>query len=229
MGSSDGGGGGGQYMMSQVGPPMPGLPIAGSPEANIDPTNYGKYQSFLPEPLAEGTNPMATGLRPDMLKFRTPKEIAAGGAGATAGGAAGGDSASTGGDVADQIQQLRTELAKLQAGGGGGSRLATTDGGANYFEMGGGGGNPAAAAASGGGGGTGFAPAGPSPGLNPLGGIDNPSGGAAPAGYRTQLPPSMMGLPAWQGSGPAGGAPNGGTNLPTDWRAKDAAAAATKG
>ena len=74
-----------------------------------------------------------------------------------------------------------------------------------------------AGAASGGGGGGG-------PGLNPLGGIDNSHEGGTAAGYRMQ--PWMQGLPHWQGSGAAGDIPNGGTNLPTNWRGRTTPAAA---
>ena len=97
MGSSGGGGGGGAGMMALMnqGKPMPGLPIAGA-GANIDPYDYGKFQSFLPEPKAEGQNDMATGLRPDMFTYRSPSGKVDPGMG-------------------DQIQGLRDQLAALQA------------------------------------------------------------------------------------------------------------------
>lgn len=142
MGSSSGGGGGG-YMMSQVGPPMPGLPVAGSPEATIDPQNYGKYQSFLPEPLADGQNPMATGLRPEMLQYLSPKDTAARGSGALR-------------DVL--AEEVAKAPAAAEASGGGlkylpNGQLDQNDPGniAYYYKMmGGGGGGGGASAISGG-------------------------------------------------------------------------------
>ena len=115
MGSSGGGGGGGAGMMALMnqGKPMPGLPIAGA-GASIDPYEYGKFQNFLPDIKAEGQNDMATGLRPDMFKYRSPSGVVEEG---------GGSGAAGGGDVAGQIQGLRDELAKLTAGGGGGQSI----------------------------------------------------------------------------------------------------------
>lgn len=109
MGSS-GGGDGGMGMMSLMGQgtPMPGLPIAGQ-GGGVNPREYGMFQNFLPEPLEEGQNPMATGLRPDMLKFRSPNGVEAAGSGGGAGG-----------NLAGEIEALRGELAKLTAGGGDG-------------------------------------------------------------------------------------------------------------
>jgi hypothetical protein len=114
MGSS-GGGDDGMGMMALMGQgtPMPGLPIAGQ-GAGVDPTTYGKYQSFLPEPLAEGPNPMATGLRPDMLKFRSP------GSSADASSGGGGDPNSPEGMQARFLSNLRNEV-----GGGGGGGVGT--------------------------------------------------------------------------------------------------------
>jgi len=110
MTSSGGGGdGGGMMGMMGGGVPMPGLPIAGQ-GGGVDPTKYGKFQNFLPDILAEGENPMATGLRPDMFKYRSPGGVTDDGGGGGGGG---------GGDVAAQIQGLRDELAKIQSGGGG--------------------------------------------------------------------------------------------------------------
>jgi len=96
MGSSGGGSSGaGMMALMNQGKPMPGLPIAGA-GANIDPYEYGKFQSFLPEPKAEGQNDMATGLRPDMFTYRSPSGKVDPGMG-------------------DQIQGLRDQLAALQA------------------------------------------------------------------------------------------------------------------
>ena len=97
MGSSGGGGGNPQALMGNAAP-MQGLPIAGRDSAVGSPFEYGQFQNFLPEIQAEGENPMATGLRPDMFKYRSPSGVVAeSGAG-------------------NQIQELRDALAKLQAG-----------------------------------------------------------------------------------------------------------------
>jgi len=104
MGSSGGGGGGNPAHLMNNAAPMQGLPVAGANGAVSDPFTYGKYQSFLPNPVAEGPNPMATGLRPDMFNYRSPRDIMAGNSGAPPG------------DDASQIQGLRDELARLQAG-----------------------------------------------------------------------------------------------------------------
>jgi hypothetical protein len=99
MGSSDSGGYSGP-IASAVGPPIPGLPVAGA-DSNIgDAYKYGKFQSFLPDLAASGPNPMATGLRPEMLEYKSP------GGGVQQGGGGGGG---------DTIQALRTELAKVVA------------------------------------------------------------------------------------------------------------------
>jgi|KBSMisStaDraftv2_1062788.scaffolds.fasta_scaffold549773_2 hypothetical protein len=52
--------------------PIPGLPVAGKDSSVGDPYEYGKFQSFLPEPKSSGPNDMATGLRPEMLQYRSP-------------------------------------------------------------------------------------------------------------------------------------------------------------
>jgi hypothetical protein len=109
MGSSGGGGGGNPAHLMMGASPMAGLPVAGANGAVSDPFNYGKYQSFLPNPVAEGQNEMATGLRPDMFNYRSPKDIMAGNAGAPPGD-----------NTGSQIQELRDQLAKLQAGAIGG-------------------------------------------------------------------------------------------------------------
>jgi hypothetical protein len=105
MGSSGGGGGGNPAHLMMGGTPMAGLPIAGANGAVADPQNYGKYQSFLPDIKAEGPNEMATGLRPDMFNYRSPRDILAGNDGGT----------TLGGDTGSQIQSLRDELARLAA------------------------------------------------------------------------------------------------------------------
>jgi len=79
--------------------PMPGLPVAGKDSSVGDPFQYGKFQSFLPEPKSSGPNDMATGLRPEMLQYRSPN----GGGG---GGGMGAD---------PEVAKLRDELAKLKA------------------------------------------------------------------------------------------------------------------
>ena len=129
MGSSGGGGDGGMGMMALMGQgtPMPGLPIAGQ-GPGTDAFKYGQFQNFLPDPVAEGENPMATGLRPDMFKYRSPGGVAAEGAGA--GGS-------------DEIQALRDELAALKAGGAGGGEgvfEGMVDGNSNPISRGVGGG-----------------------------------------------------------------------------------------
>ena len=106
MGSDGGGGGGNPALLMQGGTPMPGLPVAGK-DSNIgDPYDYGKFQNFLPDIPAEGKAPSATGLRPDMFKYRSPSGIMAQNSG---------DQNS--GDVGNQIQELRNTLAQIQAGG----------------------------------------------------------------------------------------------------------------
>lgn len=97
MGSSDSGGYSGP-ISSPVGPPIPGLPVAGA-DSNIgDAYKYGKFQNFLPDIASSGPNPMATGLRPEMLEYRSP---------------GGGVQQDSGGG--DQIAALRAELAKVVA------------------------------------------------------------------------------------------------------------------
>jgi hypothetical protein len=106
MGSSGGGDdGAGMMALMGQGTPMPGLPIAGQgPGTNA--FEYGQFQNFLPEIQAEGENPMATGLRPDMFKYRSPGGVVAEG---------------SGGGGGDEIQGLRDELAALKSGMGGNS------------------------------------------------------------------------------------------------------------
>ena len=102
MGSS-GGGSGNPALLAQAGVPMPGLPVAGK-DSNIgDPYNYGKFQNFLPDIPAEGRAPSATGLRPDMFKYRSPDGILDQNSGDSSGSAKSGDDNS----------QLRDLLAKL--------------------------------------------------------------------------------------------------------------------
>jgi len=202
MGSGGGGGGGNSAAMMMPGTPMPGLPIAGQ-GPGVDAFKYGQFQNFLPDIKAEGMNDMATGLRPDMFKYRSPDGTAVGGGG---------------GNEDGQIQGLRDELAKLQSGGGGGRGSNYIGGSAfdqNDIAM------QAAADArfygTGGGGGGG------APQTMGMGGGGGPmSNGLAP-------PPG-----AFQPKAPAGGYFNPGYQAPmnlnsgfaTDWREKDAAAAA---
>lgn len=74
MGSSGGGGGNPQALMGNS-TPMKGLPIAGEGGGVGDPREYGTFQSFLPDVQAEGPNPMATGLRPDMFQYKKPTGV----------------------------------------------------------------------------------------------------------------------------------------------------------
>jgi hypothetical protein len=137
--ASSGGGSGSDIAsliaMSQAAQPMQGLPIAGSNSATGDPYDYGKFQNFLPEietptlnpsttdhPLIQnaGKNPSATGLRPYMFDYKSPRgNVVQGPPAAPAGGGA---------SSAD-IQGLRNQLSQLLAGGGGGGRPMLTTAG----------------------------------------------------------------------------------------------------
>jgi hypothetical protein len=76
MGSS-GGGSSDPSALYRTAAPMEGLPVAGK-DSNIgSPYEYGEFQSFLPEIQADGKNPMATGLTPDMLQFKSPQGVTA--------------------------------------------------------------------------------------------------------------------------------------------------------
>ena len=97
MGSGGGGGSSDPSALMRTAAPMQGLPVAGKDSTIGSPYEYGQFQSFLPEIKAEGQNPMATGLRPDMFQFKSP-------AGVTA------PSTDTLG-----IENLRTNLAALMA------------------------------------------------------------------------------------------------------------------
>ena len=94
---SGGGGGGNPAALFMAANPMEGLPIAGKDDAVKNPFEYGQFQSFLPDAKAEGPNDMASGLRPDMFKYKSPTGVVA---------PSGDDS---------QIKDLRGELAKLKA------------------------------------------------------------------------------------------------------------------
>ena len=199
MGSSGGGDSGmGLMALMNQGKPMPGLPIAGQgPGTNA--FEYGQFQNFLPDPVAEGENPMATGLRPDMFKYRSPGGVVAGGAGAGGGGS-------------DDIQGLRNELAALQAGLGQGIAPDGTGGS--------GGSSATAGGAVGGGIGTmGLGRGGFGPAMN----------GVAPPANATQLPTPPGGwaagnVPGWPRGGP--GTPQTAAGINTDPAAAAAAAAA---
>ena len=103
---------GGSYqgpIASSAGPAIPNLPVAGADSTIGDPFKYGRFQNFLPDIQAEGRNPSATGLRPDMFTYRGPDGSSGPGPGMAA--------ASSGGDanLSGQIQGLRDQLAQLQA------------------------------------------------------------------------------------------------------------------
>lgn len=96
--TSSGGGGGSSSYAQAVGAatPMEGIPIAGQGTTAADPTDYGRYQSFLP---AAGSGKSATGLTSDMMTFRTPSQI-------------------RGGDMSSgptEAENLRNQLAKALA------------------------------------------------------------------------------------------------------------------
>jgi hypothetical protein len=107
MGSSGGGDDGMAAMMAmRAATPMPGLPIAGADSTTGDPYEYGKFQNFLPDVQAEGKNPSATGLRPEMFQYKKPSGV-----------------------VDPEIEKLRNELAALKGSsaapaGGGNSQWA---------------------------------------------------------------------------------------------------------
>ena len=62
-----------------------------------DPFDYGKFQNFLPDIPSDGSKaPLAHGLTPDMFTYKSPGGVAQAG-------------------VGDQINDLRTALAKLQS------------------------------------------------------------------------------------------------------------------
>jgi hypothetical protein len=221
MGSSGGGGGGGGMaaLMGQ-GTPMPNLPVAGS-AGTVNPQEYGKFQSFLPDIKAEGINDMATGLRPHMFQYKSPSGVVAEGSG---GGAGGGDTAG-----------LRDMLAQLLAGGGGGGGGSTwmpnsassgspTDGpsvsdirGGSWQPTGGGGGGVGTMGMGGGGygGGGGW------------GGIQGPPGppGSNPVAYSAA--PINYGVPGW-GPRPGISSPRAAAGVNSDPAAAAAAAAAAK-
>jgi hypothetical protein len=90
-------------MAMRAATPMPGLPIAGADSTIGDPYEYGKFQNFLPDVQAEGKNPSATGLRPEMFQYKKPSGV-----------------------VDPEIQKLRNELAALK-----GSSSAAPAGGGN--------------------------------------------------------------------------------------------------
>jgi len=113
--SSSGDDGGGYFPgMAGAASPMPGLPVAGANSVVGDPYKYGKFQQFLPDDLIHetGRNDNATGLRPDMFRYRGPGGEVDGGAGP---GAAAASANAGGGDMSGQIQGLRDQLAQLQA------------------------------------------------------------------------------------------------------------------
>jgi hypothetical protein len=76
MGSS-GGGSSDPSALYRNAAPMADLPIAGAGSTIGSPFEYGQFQSFLPEIQAEGENPMATGLRPEMFQYKSPTGVTA--------------------------------------------------------------------------------------------------------------------------------------------------------
>jgi hypothetical protein len=135
MGSS-GGGPGNPAFLSQGGVPMPGLPIAGQGAPNDNPRNFGQFQEFLPTIQSPGgtaggytipsnaearSAPLATGLKSEMFQYRSPQGTIApsGGGGGSGGGASSSD-----------VDNLRQQLAALQAQAGNGQFGAARGGGA---------------------------------------------------------------------------------------------------
>ena len=113
MGSS-GDSGGNPMALSQGATPQPGLPIAGAGKDSMasDPFEYGKFQNFLPDPAPSGPNPMATGIRPDMLQYKSPGGGHGGGPGGgmpPGGGAPGGMPPGVGGQ-GDILAALKARL-----------------------------------------------------------------------------------------------------------------------
>jgi hypothetical protein len=113
--SSSGGGDGGlsSLLAMQAAQPIAGLPVAGSSGANIDPYSYGQFQNFLPDAKAEGSNDVATGLRPDMFKYTKPNP-----GGGTVGNTLGGGDAAAAPAAAGGGADPRSQLAATMAGGG---------------------------------------------------------------------------------------------------------------
>jgi hypothetical protein len=132
MGSSGGGGSSDPSALYKTAAPMGDLPIAGKDSTIGNPFEYGQFQSFLPEIKAEGQNDMATGLRPDMFKYRSPTGVAAE-------NGAGGDSGSGG---ADAMRNVLAALTSGAAGGGAGGDNPMMGGGGNPMMGGGPGLNP---------------------------------------------------------------------------------------
>jgi hypothetical protein len=187
---------------------MQGLPVAGKDSTIGSPYEYGQFQSFLPEIKAEGQNPMATGLRPDMFQFKSPT-------GVTAGGSGGGADA------------MRDVLAKLSAIGTAGSGAAGGVGGGDFLGGGAGGGGFLGGGAGGGAGGGGGGVAFPLPQTGATGGagafIGGPGGGNMGQMHPAFNQPGVAGQTAfapWAGTNiRAGGA---GGEQAIDWRTRDA-------
>jgi hypothetical protein len=138
---SGGGGGGNPALLTQNAAPMGGLPIAGK-DSNIgDPYDYGKFQSFLPNPNPDGSATLARGLTPDMFQYKSPSGVPVSGGSVLPGGSGGsggvvrnnvdpgasggnvlpGDTSGGGGGTGgaqDQNSQLRDALTALMASGG---------------------------------------------------------------------------------------------------------------
>lgn len=195
MGSGGGGGSSDPSALMRTAAPMQGLPVAGKDSTIGSPYEYGQFQSFLPEIKAEGQNPMATGLRPDMFQFKSPTGVTAGG----------------GGGNADAMRNILAQLASGGAGGAGGA-----GGGAGSFPGAGG-----DMLGPGGGGGVSF----PLPQTGRVGDagagahIGGPGGGNMGQMHPAFNQPGVAGQTAfapWAGTNiRAGGA---GGNMPIDWR-----------
>ena len=139
MGSSSGSAN--PMYLSQGVAPIPGLPIAGQGAPNDNPKTFGQYQEFLPTIQAPGGTagegsytipsnaetrraPVATGLKSEMFQYRSPFSSAASAtpvtnSGANTGGTSGsgGNGTTTTGGTASpsDIDDLRKQLAALQA------------------------------------------------------------------------------------------------------------------
>src|SRR6187399_1568279 len=119
--SGDDGGAGWQAVLaSQPATPMPGLPVAGKDNVVGDPYKYGKFQQFLPDDLIHetGRNDNATGLRPDMFRYRGP-----------------GEGSNPRDELAKAIAAPASAPAPAAGGGGGGATAGGTNWGPLFSQM----------------------------------------------------------------------------------------------